>query len=103
MNPSDETIICFESAAHAIMAEQDLSAKGFTVQVMPAPSGVRKGCGFCLRFPPERFADAAAFLVEGNFTGIEAYLRKETGGHPLYEKIDMPNKSDIPSTYRSGT
>ena len=43
-----ESIICFESTAQAIMAEQALLEAAFNVRVMPKPAGIQAGCGFCL-------------------------------------------------------
>jgi hypothetical protein len=37
-----------------IMTERALMERVFDVPVMPVPFGIRAGCGFCLRFLPER-------------------------------------------------
>lgn len=86
---SPEAVICFENVSRAIMAEQMLAERKFSVKVMPMPASIRAGCGFCLRFLPEDIAEAAAFLSEQGFTGIQAYMRKETNSIVSYEKIDL--------------
>jgi hypothetical protein len=78
MERSNEVMICFESVSGAIMAEEALREQGFTVRVMPVPSGIRGGCGFCLRFSPEDLERAAAFLGERGFAINEAWERSET-------------------------
>ena len=88
-NYTKEAIICFENASKAIMAEQALTGNSFTVWVMPTPSGIRGGCGFCLRFPPEDLKRAVAFLSEKGLAETEAYLREETGGHITYKRISL--------------
>jgi hypothetical protein len=79
MPETEEIIICFESAACAIMAEQALTQNGFAVRVMPVPAQLRAGCGFCLRFFKHDIEKAAAFLVEQGFAVKEMYERTEGG------------------------
>ena len=81
-----EAIICFESVSKAIMAEQALVEKKFSVRVMPTPSAIKGGCGFCLRFLYEDFSLAAAFLLEQGFNDMESYFREETDGDVSYKK-----------------
>jgi len=88
---SEETIICFESVSMAIMAEQALVENQFSVRVMPTPSSIRGGCGFCLRFLSEDLERAAAFLLERSYAVTEAYLREETGDNISYKKIPLIN------------
>jgi len=92
---STEAIICFENVSKAIMAEQMLTEKKVPVKVMPMPSSIRAGCGFCLRFLPKDIREAAAFLWEQSFTGIEAYMREETDGAASYQKIDMAHDGGV--------
>jgi len=86
-----EAIVCFESVSGAILAEQALAEGGIRAPVMPKPSAILKGCGFCLRFAPADLAPALAFLMEKGFAdmGIDAFLRTETGGGTRYERIDV--------------
>jgi hypothetical protein len=67
----EEFIICFDSAALAIMAEQAFLENKFYVRVMPKPSAIKEGCGFCLRFLPDTFESVLAFLSkrEIKYTG----------------------------------
>ncbi|MCL2006798.1 MAG: DUF3343 domain-containing protein [Treponema sp.] len=60
------------------MAEQALLEGGFSVRVMPVPSSIKEGCGFCLRFLPEDLERAAVFLSERGLTVGEAYVPEET-------------------------
>jgi hypothetical protein len=86
-----EAIICFENATQAIMAERALVENAFSVRVMPLPSSVRKGCGFCLRFAPDDLARAVAFLAERGFTAMETYAREETPTGTAYTIISLAN------------
>jgi hypothetical protein len=73
MENTNEVIICFESVSGAIMAEEALVKQAFNVRVMPVPSGIKSGCGFCLRFSREEIGRAAAFLSEHGFDYGEAW------------------------------
>jgi hypothetical protein len=75
MESSEEIIAGFEGVSQAIMAEQALTEQGFYVRVMPMPSGIRAGCGFCLRFLPEDLAKAAVFLAERGLAIKEAWVK----------------------------
>jgi hypothetical protein len=86
----EEGIICFESVAQAIMAEQALIERKFLVKVMPTPSSIRGGCGFCLRFLPEDLENAAVFLLERGLPVTEAYLREGVDGI-TYRRISLIN------------
>ena len=74
------------------MAEKALLEGGLSVKVMPVPSSVREGCGFCLRLIPEELERAAIFLSEHGITLTEVYL---PAGEPAsYKKTpieDLPN------------
>ena len=71
------------------MAEQLLAENAFSVKVMPAPSSIRAGCGICLRFLPEDFRRAAAFLAGLGYADTEAYMREEADGGASYKKISL--------------
>ena len=73
---SAEAIICFENVSRAIMAEQALAEKTFSVKVMPMPASIRSGCGFCLRFLPEDIQEAATMpaLSETVLEEVRSYL-----------------------------
>ena len=83
----EEAIICFESVSAAIMAEQILVEGSFTVRVMPTPSSIRAGCGFCLRFLPEDLEQAAEFLAKKGISAGETYIKEKTDDHASYRKI----------------
>ncbi|MDR0540155.1 MAG: DUF3343 domain-containing protein [Spirochaetaceae bacterium] len=87
MTDCEEIIVCFENVAQAIMAEQALVEKKVDVRVMPTPSSIRAGCGFCLRFLPEFFKNVIRFLAEQNFFVSEAYCREKAAGS--YKKIEL--------------
>jgi hypothetical protein len=92
-----ESIICFESTAQAIMAEKALLEKAFYVRVMPKPSAIQAGCGFCLRFLPDDIERAVAFLAECGISVTETCLMEETDGTVLYTKtrITKPGYSSL--------
>ena len=73
------------------MAEQTLIENKYPVRVMPLPSGIREGCGFCLRFFPEQLEGAVEFLSERGFTIAEAFIQEETGATVSYKKISLTN------------
>ncbi|MDR2660026.1 MAG: DUF3343 domain-containing protein [Spirochaetaceae bacterium] len=82
-----EAVICFESVSQAIMAEQILSDGGFHVRVMPKPSEIKAGCGFCLRFLPDDIEKAAVFLSEHAIDVKETYIMiEEADGSVSYAK-----------------
>ena len=56
------------------MAEKALVEGGFSVQVMPVPSAIREGCGFCLRLISEELEQAAAFLSERGIFLSDVYM-----------------------------
>jgi hypothetical protein len=87
MPSNTEVIVHFEQAASAIMAEEALSGAGFSVRVMPTPSAIRAGCGFCLRFLPDEIEKAAGFLSERGLAVTEAYIREESAGESSYRRI----------------
>ena len=74
------------------MAERELAGEAFAVRIMPTPSEVRGGCGFCLRLALEDVERAAALLSRRGFADAEAHLRVETGGAASYRKIDLGNR-----------
>jgi hypothetical protein len=82
-----EVIICFESVSAAIMVENALKEQAFDIRVMPVPSGIRSGCGFCLRFSPEDIDSAAVFLSGRGFDIKEAWEREGSSG--TYRKISV--------------
>ncbi|MDR1301928.1 MAG: DUF3343 domain-containing protein [Treponema sp.] len=86
-----ERIICFESTSQAIMAEQALLEQAFYVRVMPKPSGIEAGCGFCLRFLPDDIDKAVLFLSKCGITVKETYRMEESDGTVSYTKdITVP-------------
>lgn len=82
-----ESIICFESTAQAIMAEQVLLAAAFAVRVMPKPACIKGGCGFCLRFLPEDLGRAIVFLSKHGVNVEETYWMEEAGGAVSYRRM----------------
>jgi hypothetical protein len=69
------------------MAEQALVENKFSVRVMPTPTAIRGGCGFCLRVSMDDFEQVFAFLTAQGFSGLDAYKREEVNGITSYEKI----------------
>ena len=69
------------------MAEQVLLEGGYSVRVMPVPSSIREGCGFCLRLIPEELQRAVASLSDRGLTLTDVYL---PSGEPVsYKKISL--------------
>jgi hypothetical protein len=89
MPGDEEVIVYFESVTGAIMAEQALAGAGFSVRVMPTPSGIKAGCGFCLRFLPDDIGGAARFLSERGLAVTEAYMREESCGGSSYRRVPL--------------
>jgi hypothetical protein len=85
----DESIICFESTTQAIRAEQMLLEKAFNVRVMPKPSGIEAGCGFCLRFLPEDIEKAAIFLLSCGIPVKETYRMEELDETISYHRVPI--------------
>jgi hypothetical protein len=82
-----EAIISFENVTQAIQAEQALLEAGFPVTVMPLPSSIRKGCGLCLRLPPERLEKAVSHLAQSGVSRSALFMRKDDGKiDPIEEK-----------------
>jgi hypothetical protein len=79
-----ETVISFESVSHAIQAERFLLEAGFPVKVMPVPSSLKSGCGFCLRLPSERAAEACGCLGRNGVPRSDVFLRGENGEFSAY-------------------
>jgi hypothetical protein len=86
-----ESIICFESTAQAIMAEQALLQDAFYVRVMPKPSVIEAGCGFCLRFLPDDIDKAVSFLAKQGLNVKEIYHIEESGGTVSYTRQTVMN------------
>jgi hypothetical protein len=84
-----ECIICFASTSQAIMAEQELLEKGVAVRVMPKPSSIEAGCGFCLRFLPHDRDKAILFLTACGINVKETYLTEESGGNISYGRVPV--------------
>ena len=85
-----ESIICFESTAQAIMAEQALLEAAFAVRVMPKPASIKAGCGFCLRFAPDDTGSVIGFLSKLGITVEESYRMEEAGGTISYRRAFFP-------------
>jgi hypothetical protein len=79
-----EMIISFENASSAIAADQLLSGAGIAAMVMPVPSSIQSGCGFCLRLPPELLGAAIARLESGGIPYTGVFSRAEEHGGSVY-------------------
>lgn len=84
-----EAIICFESTAQAIMVEQALMEQAFSVRVMPKPSVIQAGCGFCLRFLPDDIEKVVAFLSKEEIMVKEIYRMEELDGTISYRRVPL--------------
>jgi len=83
-----EIIISFAGASHAIEAERLLTEAGFVVKVMPTPTAIGPGCGFCLRAPSDRAVEVCAWMREHGapFSGI--FAKEEREGGDVYVQTD---------------
>jgi hypothetical protein len=79
-----EALVCFDSTTHAIMAERELMAIPFPATVMPLPSEIHAGCGFCLRLPSSCFEEALRLLRERGIPFGGTYTRRETDEQDIY-------------------
>jgi hypothetical protein len=85
-----ESIICSESTSQAVMAEQVLLEKVFYVRVMPKPSGIKAGCGFCLRFLPDDVDKTVLFLSKCGINIKETYRMEESDRTISYSRVPVP-------------
>ena len=93
-DPSINAIICLENVSNAILAEKKLIENNFSVKVMPTPSGIKTGCGFCLRFSPDDLLKAADFLATKGFLDIEIYKREVVENIALYERVFLKKEKN---------
>ncbi|MDR0649096.1 MAG: DUF3343 domain-containing protein [Synergistaceae bacterium] len=80
-------MISFANASSAITADKLLSEAGIVAMVMPVPSAIQTGCGFCLRLSPKLLADAIK-LIESNgvaYSGV--FSRTEEQGVSAYRPL----------------
>jgi hypothetical protein len=74
------------------MAEQTLLEKAFYVRVMPKPSAIEAGCGFCLRFLPEDIEKVVPCLLECGIAVTEIYRKEESEGQVSYKTLPNTTK-----------
>ncbi|MDR1019570.1 MAG: DUF3343 domain-containing protein [Synergistaceae bacterium] len=76
-----DMVINFANVSSAIAAEQALSQAGILAMVMPTPSSVQAGCGFCLRLPPQSL-DAAIERLDSDGVSYSGVFSRsvEQGG-----------------------
>jgi hypothetical protein len=68
------------------MAEQALLEEAFYVRVMPKPSVIEAGCGFCLRFLPDDIDKAVSFLSTRGVNIKEIYRVEKSGANVSYNR-----------------
>ncbi|MHB9292019.1 hypothetical protein Holit_01107 [Hollandina sp. SP2] len=73
------------------MADQALLEEAFNVRVMPKPSAIKAGCGFCLRFLPDDLEKAVLFLLKQGVHIKETYRKEESDGSVSYRKVPYSN------------
>jgi hypothetical protein len=79
-----EMIISFETVSSAIAADQLLSEGGITAMIMPAPSSIQLGCGFCLRLSPKLLPVAIEKLENGGVQYSGVFSRAEEHSKSVY-------------------
>lgn len=68
-------IVVFDTTHHALWAEEVARAKGFAVEVVPAPEGVDAKCGMALEVLEETFEELQAILAQEGIPFKEHVLR----------------------------
>jgi hypothetical protein len=68
------------------MAEQTLLEEALYVRVMPKPSAIQAGCGFCLRFLPEDIEKVVPCLSKRGIAVREIYRMEESDGKVSYHR-----------------
>jgi hypothetical protein len=87
-------IISFENASSAITADQLLSEARITAAVMPTPSAIQVGCGFCLRLPPELLTSAIEKIESNGVSYSGVFTRTEEHGKSVYKPYDAGGMSN---------
>lgn len=80
-------ILTFASTHAAIFAEKALLQAGYSVGVMPIPSGIKAGCGIALRVAD--YIMSNALLKENNIVVSAVYQASADLPGPVYSEVAL--------------
>jgi len=78
-------ILTFANTHGAIFAEKTLLQAGYSVGVMPLPSGIKAGCGIALRVADHLVAKA--LLQENNIVVAAVYQASLNSPDTVYSEV----------------
>lgn len=78
-------ILTFSNTHAAIFAEKALLQAGYTVGVMPMPSGIKAGCGIALRVADYMASDS--LLKENNIFVSAVYQASKNFQGTVYREV----------------
>lgn len=78
-------ILTFASTHGAILAEKTLLQAGYSVGVMPLPSGIKAGCGIALRVTD--YIMAKSLLKEKNIVAAAVYQAVVNAQETVYNEV----------------
>jgi hypothetical protein len=84
----EEAVFTFHNTHEAISGERLLLKGGVKVKVMPLPSSLGAGCGFCLRVAPDDLDDSRRLLKESAISPQGLYLRCVEDGKTVYTPLE---------------
>ncbi|MCB8818519.1 DUF3343 domain-containing protein [Desulfosporosinus shakirovi] len=80
-------ILTFANTHKAIFAEKALLQAGYSVGVMPLPSGIKAGCGIALRVAD--YIASNALLKENNIVVSAVYQALANVHGPVYREVTL--------------
>lgn len=78
-------ILTFANTHAAIFAEKALLQAGYSVGVMPLPSGIKAGCGIALRVAD--YIASKALLQENNIVVAAVYQASANLNNTVYSEV----------------
>ncbi|WP_088225111.1 DUF3343 domain-containing protein [Desulfosporosinus sp. FKB] len=78
-------ILTFANTHAAILAEKALLQAGYSVGVMPLPSGIKAGCGIALRV--DDYIASNAFLKDNNIVVAAVYQTSANAHETVYSEV----------------
>lgn len=80
-------ILTFANTHAAIFAEKALLQAGYSVGVMPLPSGIKAGCGIALRVAD--YIESNALLQENNIAVAAVYQTSVNLHDTVYNEVEL--------------
>ncbi|WP_088189352.1 DUF3343 domain-containing protein [Desulfosporosinus sp. FKA] len=78
-------ILTFANTHAAIFAEKALLQAGYSVGVMPLPSGIKAGCGIALRV--DDYIASSEFLKKNNIIVAAVYQTSANAHETVYSEV----------------